>query len=89
MTINMPTAIGAAGTTAFGAQSLVPLIDWLALHYDIEPMPTPEVEYSLALIVIGVGGAVVGSTVWLVRLLARLVLRKYDLDTSELENADA
>jgi hypothetical protein len=89
MTINMPTAIGAAGTTAFGAQSLVPLIDWLALHYDIEPMPTPEVEYSLALIVIGVGGAVVGSTVWLVRLLARRVLRKYDLDTSELENADA
>jgi hypothetical protein len=89
MTINMPTAIGAAGTTAFGAQSLVPLLDWLAVHYDIEPMPTPEVEYSLALIVIGVGGAVVGSTVWLVRLLARRVLRKYDLDTSELENADA
>jgi hypothetical protein len=89
MTVNMPTAIGAAGTTAFGAQSLVPLIDWLALHYDVRPVPTPEVEYSLALIVIGVGGAVIGSTVWLLRLLAHRVLRKYDLETSELEKADA
>ena len=52
-------------------------------------MPTPEVEYSLALIVIGVGGAVIGSTVWLLRLLAHRVLRKYDLETSELEKADA
>lgn len=89
MAVNMPTAIGAAGTTAFGAQSLVPLIDWLALYYDVEPAPTPEVEYSLALIVIGAGGAIIGSTVLLFRLLARRVLRKYDVDTSGLENADA
>lgn len=89
MTVNVPTAIGAAGTTAFGAQSLVPLIDWLAVHYDVQPAPTPEVEYSLALIVIGAGGAVIGSAVWLVRLIVRQLLHKYHIETPELENADA
>ena len=89
MAVNMPTAIGAAGTTAFGAQSLVPLIHWIGLHYDVQPALTPEVEYSLALIVIGAGGAVIGSAVWLIRLIAHRLLRKYHIETPELENGDA
>jgi hypothetical protein len=89
MAVNMPTAIGAAGTTAFGAQSLVPLIDWLALHYAIEPMPTPEAEYSLAVILIASGSAVIGGAVWLVRLTACRLLRKYRAETTEQERSHA
>lgn len=89
MAVNMPTAIGAAGTTAFGAQSLVPLIDWLAIHYDVQPVPTPELEYSLALIVIGAGGALIGGAVWLARLIADRMLGKYRIETPELEKTDA
>jgi hypothetical protein len=84
MAVNMPTAIGAAGTTAFGAQSLVPLIDWLAVHYAIQPPPTPEVEYSLALILIGAGGAVIGSAVWLVRLIVQRLLHRFHIETPEV-----
>ena len=84
MAVNMPTAIGAAGTTAFGAQSLVPLIDWLAVHYAVQPPLTPEVEYSLALILIGAGGAAIGSAVWLIRLIVQRLLHKYRIETPEV-----
>lgn len=86
MAVNMPTAIGAAGTTAFGAQSLVPLIHWLGLHYDVQPTLTPEAEYSLALIVIGVGGAVVGTAVVIVRALITRWMKDHNL---EMERTNA
>lgn len=89
MAVNMPTAIGAAGTTAFGAQSLVPLIDWLSQHYAVQPPPTSEVEYSLALVLIGAGGAIIGSLLWLTRLIVHRLLRKYHLEICEQERADA
>ncbi len=89
MAVNVPTAIGAAGTTAFGAQSLVPLILWLASYYDIKPVPTPEVAYSLALIVIGAGGAIIGSIVWLARLIGRRLLMKYHIEPANMEKVDA
>lgn len=89
MAVNMPTAIGAAGTTAFGAQSLVPLIQWLAVHYDIKPPLTPEVAYSLALIVIGAGGAIIGTVVWFARLIGRRLLAKYHLESPHMEKVDA
>jgi hypothetical protein len=81
MAVNMPTAIGAAGTTAFGAQSLAPLIHWLGRHYDVQPALTPEVEYSLALIVIGAGGAVVGTAVVIVRALIARWMKDHNLET--------
>jgi hypothetical protein len=86
MAVNVPTAIGAAGTTAFGAQSLVPLIHWLGLHYDVQPALTPEVEYSLALIVIGAGGAVVGAAVVVARALIARWMKDHNL---EMERPDA
>jgi hypothetical protein len=89
MAVNMPTAIGAAGTTAFGAQSLVPLILWLAVYYDVKPVPTPEVAYSLALIIIGAGGAIIGSIVWLARLIGRRLLSKFQVEPPHMEKADA
>lgn len=80
MAVNMPTAIGAAGTTAFGAQSLVPLIDWLARHYQVQPELTPDAQYSLALILIGAGGAIIGTTVVIARALMLRWLKKHHVE---------
>jgi hypothetical protein len=89
MAVNMPTAIGAAGTTAFGAQSLVPIVHWLGEHYQVQPALTPELEYSLAVIAIGVGGAVIGSGFVIVRALIARWMKDHNLEmpTEEKPNA--
>jgi hypothetical protein len=80
MGVNVPTAIGAASTSAFGAQSLVPLVHWLGLYYGVQPALTPEFEYSLALIAIGVGGAVVGTAVVIVRAVVARWMKDHNLE---------
>jgi hypothetical protein len=90
MAVNMPTAIGAAGTTAFGAQSLVPVIHWLGEHYQVQPAFTPELEYSLALIAIGAGGAVIGTGLIIGRALLARWMKDHNLEIPpETEKPDA
>lgn len=79
------TMIGAAGTTAFGAQSLVPIIDWLGTHYSVQPAFTPELEYSLALITIGAGGAVVGTAVMIGRAVLARWMKQHNLEIPEVK----
>lgn len=83
MAVNVPTAVVGAGATAFGAQSLTPLLGWLAEHYQIQPQPTAEVLYSTAVILIGVFGGSVGSACWLIRALMLRWLKKHHIELPE------
>lgn len=89
--MNATTTTMAAGSAAFGAQSLVPVIHWLGEHYQVQPTFTPELEYSLALIVIGAGGAVIGTGVVIARALIARWMKDHNLaiPTPETEKPNA
>ena len=72
------TVAGTAGTI-LSVESLVPLIDWLAIHYSVTPMPTEATERAFALLLLVVGGTVLGGAWYVVRALVRRWLVKHDI----------
>jgi hypothetical protein len=76
-----PTTTTVAGTagTILSVESLVPLIDWLAVHYSVTPMPTEATERALALLLLVVGGTVFGGVWYVVRAVVRRWLIKHQI----------
>lgn len=74
-----PTTTTVAGTagTILSVESLVPLIDWLAVHYSITPMPTEIQERAFALVLLIVGGTVLGSAWWLTRAIVCAIAKRW------------
>jgi hypothetical protein len=80
-----PTTTTVAGTagTILSVESLVPLIDWLAVHYSVTPMPTEATERALALLLLVVGGTVFGGVWYVVRAVIRKWLAAHQIPLPE------
>lgn len=76
-----PTTTTVAGTagTILSVESLVPLIDWLAVHYGVTPMPTEATERAFALLLLVTGGTVLGGVWYVVRAFVRRWLMKHEI----------
>lgn len=74
-----PTTTTVAGTagTILSVESLVPLIDWLAVHYSISPMPNEATERAFALLLLVTVGSVLGSAWWLTRAVVCAVTKRW------------
>jgi hypothetical protein len=80
-----PTTTTVAGTagTILSVESLVPLIDWLAVHYSVTPMPSEATERALALLLLVVGGTVFGGVWYVVRAVIRKWLAAHQIPLPE------
>jgi hypothetical protein len=77
--MNATTAIGTTGTAVLSVDSLAAVIHWLAVHYQVQPLPDDLESKAAAVLFLATAGTVIGGIWWIVQAIARKWMRDHQL----------